>query len=207
MLPPSSDGMARTSVRRPVTWRIPTRSIASPRVPRDTLGHVDILVNNAGVATAAPLARTTLDEWNRLLAINATGAFLCMQAFLPGMLSEGVGSRGERRVHGGADGLSLYLRVCGVQARPSRPDALGRRRGRRPWRDGECGVSELSGYPDDRGDAGARHRENRPLARGGARRDHRARIRRSGSSTPGRSPQPSRTCAATRRQASTARRS
>ena len=53
---------------------------------RDTLGHIDILINNAGVATAAPLARTTLDEWNRLLAINATGAFLCMQAFLPGML-------------------------------------------------------------------------------------------------------------------------
>jgi NAD(P)-dependent dehydrogenase (short-subunit alcohol dehydrogenase family) len=53
---------------------------------RDTFGRVDILVNNAGMATAATLARTTLDEWNRLLAINATGAFLCTQAFLPGML-------------------------------------------------------------------------------------------------------------------------
>ena len=53
---------------------------------RATFGRIDILVNNAGVATAAPLARTTLDEWNRVLAINATGAFLCMQAFVPGML-------------------------------------------------------------------------------------------------------------------------
>ncbi len=53
---------------------------------REAFGRIDILVNNAGVATAAPLSRTTLEEWNRIIAINATGAFLCMQAFLPGML-------------------------------------------------------------------------------------------------------------------------
>jgi enamine deaminase RidA (YjgF/YER057c/UK114 family) len=33
-----------------------------------------------------PLVRTSLDDWNRLLAANATGAFLCTRAFLPGML-------------------------------------------------------------------------------------------------------------------------
>jgi enamine deaminase RidA (YjgF/YER057c/UK114 family) len=32
------------------------------------------------------VARTSLDEWNRLMAVNATGAFLCTRAFLPGML-------------------------------------------------------------------------------------------------------------------------
>ena len=58
---------------------------------RSTLGRVDILVNNAGIATAAPLARTTLDEWNRLFATNATSAFLCMQAFVPGMVERGWG--------------------------------------------------------------------------------------------------------------------
>jgi NAD(P)-dependent dehydrogenase (short-subunit alcohol dehydrogenase family) len=45
----------------------------------------DVLVNNAGAATSAPLERTTLDDWNRMLAVNATGAFLCTRAVLGGM--------------------------------------------------------------------------------------------------------------------------
>ncbi len=47
------------------------------------LGHVDILVNNAGISHSAPVQKTTLEDWNRLLTVNATGPFLCTQAFLP----------------------------------------------------------------------------------------------------------------------------
>ncbi len=50
------------------------------------LGPVGVLVNNAGAAASMPLARTSLEDWNRLMAVNATGAFLCTRAFLPGML-------------------------------------------------------------------------------------------------------------------------
>lgn len=50
------------------------------------LGGIDILVNNAGIATSATVARTTLEEWNRVMSVNATGVFLCTQAFLPGMV-------------------------------------------------------------------------------------------------------------------------
>jgi NAD(P)-dependent dehydrogenase (short-subunit alcohol dehydrogenase family) len=53
---------------------------------RERVGPVDILVNNAGVASAAPLKRITLEEWERLMRVNATGPFLCMQAFVPGMV-------------------------------------------------------------------------------------------------------------------------
>jgi NAD(P)-dependent dehydrogenase (short-subunit alcohol dehydrogenase family) len=47
--------------------------------------EVDVLVNNAGVSSAAPVHRTTLDEWHRQIEVNATGAFLCTRAVLPGM--------------------------------------------------------------------------------------------------------------------------
>jgi len=57
----------------------------------DHLGQVDILVNNAGAAHSAPLLKTTLEDWNRLLAVNATGPFLCTRALLPGMLERGWG--------------------------------------------------------------------------------------------------------------------
>ncbi len=55
------------------------------------LGPIDILVNNAGAASSALLVKTTLEEWNRLFAINATGTFLCTREMLPGMIERGWG--------------------------------------------------------------------------------------------------------------------
>jgi NAD(P)-dependent dehydrogenase (short-subunit alcohol dehydrogenase family) len=53
--------------------------------------EVDVLINNAGVSSAAPLHRTTLEEWHRQIEVNATGAFLCTRAVLPGMLERNRG--------------------------------------------------------------------------------------------------------------------
>jgi NAD(P)-dependent dehydrogenase (short-subunit alcohol dehydrogenase family) len=55
------------------------------------VGAVDVLVNNAGVGESAPLARTTLAAWRRQLDVNATGAFLCTRAVVPGMVERGSG--------------------------------------------------------------------------------------------------------------------
>lgn len=51
------------------------------------VGDVDVLVNNAGQVETAPLAKTSLEVWQRLLNVNLTGSFLCSRAVLPGMLA------------------------------------------------------------------------------------------------------------------------
>jgi NAD(P)-dependent dehydrogenase (short-subunit alcohol dehydrogenase family) len=54
-------------------------------------GSVDILVNNAGQAASAPFARTDAALWQRMLDVNLTGAYHCIQAALPGMVDRGWG--------------------------------------------------------------------------------------------------------------------
>lgn len=65
---------------------------ASVRDLAKAAGAVDILVNNAGVAHSAPLLKITWDDWDRVLATNATGTFLCTQGFVGGMLERKRGA-------------------------------------------------------------------------------------------------------------------
>jgi NAD(P)-dependent dehydrogenase (short-subunit alcohol dehydrogenase family) len=58
---------------------------------RERFGRVDILVNNAGQAESAPLARTDLALWQRMLAVNLTGTFLCTREALGEMTKRGSG--------------------------------------------------------------------------------------------------------------------
>lgn len=64
---------------------------ALARFSAERFGEVTLLVNNAGIGHAAPLERLTLDDWNRVMAVNATGTFLCTKAFLPAMVKRGWG--------------------------------------------------------------------------------------------------------------------
>ena len=57
----------------------------------EAFGTPSILINNAGAASSAPLRRTTLADWNAMLAVNLTGAFLCSRAVVPGMTDAGYG--------------------------------------------------------------------------------------------------------------------
>lgn len=61
---------------------------------RDAFGGVDILVNNAALMLEALGNRTStigLDDWNRIFAVNLTGALLCSQAVAPIMRERGGG--------------------------------------------------------------------------------------------------------------------
>jgi NAD(P)-dependent dehydrogenase (short-subunit alcohol dehydrogenase family) len=52
---------------------------------------VAVLVNNAGQAESAPFARTDLALFQRMVAVNLTGTFLCSREALPDMLAKGSG--------------------------------------------------------------------------------------------------------------------
>jgi len=54
-------------------------------------GALQALVNNAGAVETGPLARLAHATWDRMLAVNLTGAFLCTQAALPPMLAARAG--------------------------------------------------------------------------------------------------------------------
>lgn len=61
------------------------RDEASVQALFDRAGPVDIVVANAGAAESAPFAETTLDVWNRMIALNLTGVFLTLRAGLQAM--------------------------------------------------------------------------------------------------------------------------
>ena len=54
---------------------------------RAALGPITLLVNNAGQAESAPFGKTSQALWQRMLDVNLTGTFLCIQAALPDMLA------------------------------------------------------------------------------------------------------------------------
>lgn len=58
---------------------------------REMSGPVAILVNNAGQAESAPLAKTDMGLWQRMLDVNLTGTYLCTRAALPDLLDAGWG--------------------------------------------------------------------------------------------------------------------
>ncbi|WP_394848689.1 SDR family oxidoreductase [Pendulispora brunnea] len=60
---------------------------------RTDLGGVDVLVNNAGIITIHRLEDLTLADWERVLAVNTTGTFLCCQAAAKCMRARGEGGR------------------------------------------------------------------------------------------------------------------
>ncbi len=73
-----ADALASTAAQHPAIRALPcdVTDEASVQALYAQAGCIDIVIANAGQADSAPFARTTLDQWNRMLAVNLTGVFL-----------------------------------------------------------------------------------------------------------------------------------
>ncbi len=58
---------------------------------RSELGPIEILVTSAGIESFTPVLDITDEGWDRIIAVNLTGTFSCVQAALPDMLASGWG--------------------------------------------------------------------------------------------------------------------
>ncbi len=58
---------------------------------RNELGPITILVTSAGIEAFDPVADITPEKWDRIIAVNLTGTFTCMQLAVPDMVAAGWG--------------------------------------------------------------------------------------------------------------------
>jgi NAD(P)-dependent dehydrogenase (short-subunit alcohol dehydrogenase family) len=109
----------------------PTSVAAMVAAVLKAFGRIDILVNNAGVGGNTPFLDTSLEDWNRIIGINLTGAFLVAQSVAREMVKTGggkivniaslSGQRGGngRAAYGSAKaGLELLTKVMAVELAP-----------------------------------------------------------------------------------------
>ena len=75
------------------------------------LGPVAVLINNAGWDSFKPFVKTVPAEWDKLIAINLTGALHMLHAVLPGMVERGYGrvvNVASDAARGGSSGEAVY---------------------------------------------------------------------------------------------------
>ena len=74
-----ADALAKTAVEGIRAVQADVTDEVSVRAMFAASGPCDIVIANAGAADSAPMARTTLDQWNAMIAVNLTGVFLTLR--------------------------------------------------------------------------------------------------------------------------------
>lgn len=73
---------------------------------RQRIGPVDILVNNAGIQIRGPLEEFKLEDWQRIIDVNLTGAFIVAKSVAKEMIERKVGK---------------IINICSIQSELARP--------------------------------------------------------------------------------------
>ena len=95
----SADEIAKTGARTlalAVNVADPASVQAMVAAVIEKFGRIDILMNNAGVGGNTPFLETSLEDWNRIVSINLTGAFLVAQGVAREMAKSGGGTVSSR---------------------------------------------------------------------------------------------------------------
>ncbi|MDX2160315.1 MAG: SDR family NAD(P)-dependent oxidoreductase [bacterium] len=79
------------------------------------LERVDVLVNNAGDARSAAFHKTDLDLWERMIAVNLTGTYLCMRAAIVGMTARRSGRIVNIASTAGLKGYAYVSAYCAAK--------------------------------------------------------------------------------------------
>ena len=114
----TAEGRRAAGVRADVTREDDVAALVRAAVER--FGGVDILVNNAALFSTlkpAPFDRISAEEWQRVMAVNTLGPFLCAKAVVPAMAARGGGriiNIASNTVLKGAPGLLHYVASKGA---------------------------------------------------------------------------------------------
>lgn len=99
----------------------PESTMQMAETTAERFGRIDILVNNAAILGRLKVARVPfyeleLEEWNRVLSVNLTGAFLCCQAVFPYMKAQGAGKIINVSTNGFFSGHANYVHYVASKA-------------------------------------------------------------------------------------------
>jgi NAD(P)-dependent dehydrogenase (short-subunit alcohol dehydrogenase family) len=79
-------GRGFLGIRTDVTQEADVRAMVA--AVRGRFGRIDVLVNNAGIQKAQPITETTVEDWDRMIAVHLRGAFLCCREVAPVMMAQ-----------------------------------------------------------------------------------------------------------------------
>lgn len=86
--------------------------LAAVSTVEETFGPITALMNHAGILAAGPFLETSVEEWDRIMAVNVRGMFLVAQAVLPGMIAAGGGSIVSTSSISGVVGTPMEVLYC-----------------------------------------------------------------------------------------------